>query len=351
MSGDTMWACRFHAARDLELVRVPLPVPLRGEVVVQTRAASICYSDIRVYLGQKHAVPNTTLGHEIAGEVAAVGEGVDDLAVGQSVAVYPIVACGRCVFCLQGRRNRCLSRVTLGYELDGGLAEYVRVPAAAVGQGHVMVLPQGLDFELAAMAEPFACTLNSIETCRVGAGATVAILGAGPMGLMNLLVARALGASQVVVSDPVAERRQVAIELGATTALDPREQSLEGVVAGLTGGLGADAVILTVGDAAALPQAVAAARRQGVVNLFAGFPPQSASSLDPNLIHYSEVVLTGTQNATPDQFRRGLGLMVSGQQVRRLVTDRFALSAVQEAFQARLGLAGLKSMIFPDSSP
>ncbi|MBI4497538.1 MAG: alcohol dehydrogenase catalytic domain-containing protein [Chloroflexi bacterium] len=341
----TMQALIFHAPGRISVEERPVPRIEPGEVLLRVRATSICASDIRVYKGEKKAAPGVVPGHEIAGEIAEVGEAVQGYRPGQRVVVCPIVACGACFFCLRGKRNRCARRVTLGYDLDGGLAQYVRVPAPIVQSGHLIPIADDLPLEIAAMTEPFACTLNSLETCQVQPGSSVVVIGAGPMGLTHLLLARAIGAVTVIVSDIVPDRLKMAEELGATACVHPQQQSLREVVLDLTGGLGADAVILSVGNVQGAIEGMGLVRKQGFFNLFAGFPPGAEFSLDANHIHYDELFLTGTQNATPDHYVRTAHLLRVVPQAERLLTHRFGPTDATKAYESRLGLDGLKSIV------
>lgn len=324
---------------------VPEPSPCPGQVLVRVGAASICHSDIRVYRGEKHARPGVIPGHEIAGTVAALGSGVTDLRVGERVVVYPIIACGRCFFCRSGQRQRCPERRTLGYDEDGGLAEYLLAPAALVSLGHLLPVPADLALQRACLTEPLACVLNSLEACAMAVGRSLVIIGAGPMGLLHLLLARSMGAGPVIVSEPDEGRAEVARSLGATAAIDPREHDLPAAVLEHTDGLGADAAVITAGLPEVLAQSLACVRRQGVVNLFAGFPPGTSVPFDPNLVHYGELRLTGTQNAAPEQYRRVLQVLPHLPQVDAITTHRFPLAEAAEAYAVRLRNEGLKSTV------
>ncbi|HEU4760484.1 MAG TPA: zinc-binding dehydrogenase, partial [Dehalococcoidia bacterium] len=282
--------------------------------------------------------------HEIVGRIETVGEAVA-AAPGQRVAVCPIIACGHCYYCLRGSRNRCLARKTMGYDEDGGMSEYALVPASVVGLGHVFPLPPDLPAALATLMEPAACVLNSLETCRVKAGSSLVILGAGPMGLLHLLMARALGAAAVIASELEPARRGLARRFGATAAVDPRRDDLRAVVLDATQGLGADAVVVTTGSTELLAAALALVRRQGVINLFAGFPPDSRTELDPNHLHYDEINLTGSQNATPEQYRRALLLLGVMPQAAQINTHAFPIAEAPKAYESRLGMDGLKSLV------
>ena len=343
-----MRATIFEAPGQVSVTDKPLPAPALGEVRLRVGAASLCASDVRVYRGEKYALPGVTPGHEIAGVVDAVGDGVTHLSEGQRVVVCPIVSCGRCRFCLVGRRNRCVNRQTLGYDLDGGFAEYVLIPSELVAQGHVLPIPDGLPLDIAALTEPAACVLNSLDLCEVVAGSSLAIVGAGPMGLLHVIMGRAAGAGPIIVSEPVAERRETARRWGADLVIDPNAEDARAAVLAATDGYGADAVVVTVGVHAAVAPSLDLVRKQGVVNLFAGFPQHQTVPFDPNLVHYGEIILSGSQNATTDQYRRTIALLGQVPHIDEVVTNRYGIEDAPQAYQSRLAMEGLKSLVeFP----
>ncbi len=344
-----MRALIFDRPGEIRVGDLPSPQPGPGEVVIEVGAASVCASDLRVYRGEKYAKPGVVPGHEFAGQVIALGEGVDDLQLGDGVAVYPIIACGGCEFCRRGLRNRCTSRQTLGYDANGGLAEQVLLPASLVAQGHAVKLADGADWGRAALTEPTACVLNSLESCRFRAGSSVAILGAGPMGLLHVLLARALGAGEIIVSEPVDVRRAAAEDIGATRVCGGNSDELKAIVDEVTVGNGCDIVIVSVGLNGLTEAALEVAGRQSSVNLFAGFPPESSAIVDVNDLHYREVSLTGTQNATPDQFRRTAALLPTLDAVDRIVSHRFALSEADQSYTSRADSSVLKTAVLPDA--
>jgi L-iditol 2-dehydrogenase len=343
-----MKACVFREPGHLEVVELPTPDPGPGEVLLRVGAAPLCASDLRVFRGEKEARHGVVLGHEIAGEVVAVGSTVSDVRKGQRVAVYPVMPCNACYFCQRGIRNRCLRRVTLGYDENGALAEYLLVPERIVGAGHVFPLSNDLPWELAAMAEPVACTLNSLETCQIHAGSSLLILGGGPMGLKHLILGQALGAATTIVVEPREERQTVARRLGATAVLPPNGAALRDAVFDLTQGRGVDAAVITIGDPEPSAAALPLVRRQGWVNLFAGAPPGAALTFEMNVVHYNELFLTGTQNATPDHFARTVALLPHLPALQQLVTHRFPLDQAPDAFASRMAYEGLKAVVFPN---
>jgi len=340
-----MKACVFQGPGKINVESRPVPTPGLGEILLRMQAAGICHSDIRVYKGEKYARPGVIPGHEIVGAVEALGEGVDGFSVGQRVAVCPIIACGRCYYCLRGFRNRCLKRVTLGYEEDGGLAEYALIPAPIVALGHVFPVPEGLPSDRAVLMEPLACVLNSLEICRLQPGGSLVLLGAGPMSLLHLLLARTLGTATIIVSELQSGRQEYARHFGANLVLDPQRDDLARAVLDATGGLGADAVVVTTGVGDLVAPAFSLVRRQGVINLFGGFPPNTVVNFDPNTVHYSEVILTGSQNATSDQYRRALHLLTLMPQAAEVNTHAFPIEDGTRAYESRLGMDGLKSLV------
>ena len=343
-----MKACVFRGPGEVDVVDVAAPEPGPGELLLRVGATGICASDIRVYRGEKFAKPGVIPGHELAGVVAGLGNGVGGFEVGERVALCPIIACGVCEFCRVGKRNRCPSRLTLGYDEDGGLGEYVVIPEPLLRFGHVFPLPAGLPLDLASLLEPTSCVRNSLELLGVGAGTTMLLIGGGPMGLLHLVLARRLGA-MVIASEPDEERRGWARKLGAFSTIDPATQDVAAVVKEHTNGAGADVAVVSAGSVPAAATALNAVRRQGVVGLFAGFPPKSVYELDPNTIHYNEIVLTGSQNATIDQYRRTLELLPRLGDLRQLVTHSFMIEDAPKAYESRLERDGLKSeVVFPD---
>ena len=326
---------------------VPDPTPGPGEAVLRVGAVGICASDLRVLRGEKHAAPGVIPGHEFAGTVVDLGPGVERLSLGDRVTVYPVLACGGCEFCRRGLRNRCATRRTLGYEINGGLADYVLLPAEIVRLGHAVPLTPGLSLARASLTEPVACVLNSLESCGFQAGSSIAVLGAGPMGLLHIALARALGAGPIVVGEPIASRRAAARALGATAAVDGAPEALLAAVRDATGGRGAQVVIVTVGLTGLTEAALPLAAKRATINLFAGFQPGATAVLDVNALHYNEVRLTGSQNATADQFIRTAAGLPTFEAVEQVVSHRFPMAEAAEAYAVRDEQAALKSMVLP----
>jgi len=349
---DTMLAAVCHGPHDIRLEEVERPQPGPGEAVMRVRAASICATDLRIFNHGHFKIPEGTvriLGHELAGEVVAVGEQVTYLAPGMRVAVAPNVGCGVCWECAQGNNNLCPDYDAFGITLDGGFAEYMLITAPAVQQGNVIEIPDNLSFEEAALNEPLSCCYNAQQACRLAPGETIVIMGAGPMGLMNLLLARYSGAGQVIVSEVQENRARQAAEFGADLVVDPRKQDLREAILEVTGGRGADVVIVAVGSAELQEQAVALAARRGRVNFFAGLAAgRDRARVNSNWVHYGQVTVTGTTGSNHRQYRQTVQMLASGRlSLGPLVTAKRPLQGIEEALTDAASGEQLKVVVVP----
>ncbi len=348
-----MQALRLYGPSDLRLENLPVPKAPPGGLVVKVEACAICGSDVRNVGagGSSHGMDlPITIGHEIAGTVHEVGEGVVDFIPGQAVVLATIIPCGHCLYCLRGIQNQCKEKKALSYQYDGGFAEYIMVPPEHLVEGGVLVMPKGLSFSEASITEPFSCALNGQELSQVGLGDTVCIVGAGPVGLMHCLLAKVRGASRVFLVDIVADRLKLA---GAFSEVDYRiNSSLEDPVKRIlieTVGEGADVVIVAAPSAEAQAQAVQMAAKRGRVNLFGGLPKgRSQTTFDSNLIHYKELFVHGTSDSTIPQMMTILDLMGSGRiHPDKLITKILPLSQFEKGFDLAKGGKALKVILEP----
>lgn len=355
-SKRTMAAAVFHGPGDLRLDDVPVPRIGRGEVLLRVAANTLCGTDLRILRGEKtRGVRHpSVLGHEFAGTVAAVGGELSDFTEGDTVAMAPVIPCRRCVHCRADRENVCANRRAMGYEFDGAIAEYVRVPAEAIAAGNLFTVEAddgtgaAPPLEWFALAEPLACCVNGFHRSRVDTGDTVVITGAGPIGLLHTQLARHGGAARIIVSDLSEQRLEAAAELGATTTVLGGEEDLLEVVLAETAGVGADATIICIGVAALVDEAVRLTRKGGSVNIFAGLPGEGLSQVSANEIHYRELVVTGTSAMRRRDYELALRLIESGAvNVARLLTHRVPLTEATQAFELAASGAGLKVAIKP----
>jgi L-iditol 2-dehydrogenase len=354
MSAETMLAAVYHSPNDLRLERVLRPQVEPGEGLLRVVAASICGTDMRIMHGGHRKYPEGTVripGHEVVGEIVVAGEGAVGIAPGQFVFVAPNTGCGHCRQCLSGNNNLCAEYQAVGVTLDGGFAEYMRIPAAAVAQGNVMPLAEGVDPAVAALIEPFACVLRGQDAVSVRAGDVVAVVGVGPIGAMHIMLARLHGAARVIASDMNCDRLALAPTFGADRTVDPDRESLLVVVMQETGGQGADVVIIAAPAHAAFVQALHVAGLGGRINFFGGLPKDRPEiTLDANLVHYKELRVTGTTACSTADCRRAAAIVNSRRlDLAPLVQARFPLDQIQEAFAAAAGRQAMKVVVEPGS--
>jgi 2-desacetyl-2-hydroxyethyl bacteriochlorophyllide A dehydrogenase len=327
------------APRQFRLAGRPIPRPGAGEVLVRVAACGICGSDLHNYLeggiGDTPAVFPMVLGHEPCGTVAGCGEGVGGWSPGDRVALEPAIYCYHCEYCLTGRHNVCARLRFLSQPGDPGFfREYAVVPAASV-----MALPPSLSLAEGALFEPLAVAIHSLEFVGLRPGESVAVFGAGPIGLLTVAMLRLAGAGRIWSVEPVPGRRELARRLGADAAIDPSAEEPAGIIAGDTGGRGADAAIdcATQGDTINL--CVQTVRRTGRV-VVTGIPSELRTPLDFHALRRKEAALF---NVRRSNHNNDLALRLLATQPNRFVpilTHRRPLSAIAPAFELLAGRAG-----------
>lgn len=301
-----MNALVWTAPHQVELQTPAAPVPKAGEVAVRVRASGVCGSDLLGYLGKsKKRVPPLILGHEVGGEVAALGAGVSDLAIGDRVAVMPLVTCGACATCRRGRESVCPNRLLHGMNLPGGFAETI-----VVRRDCVYPVPATLGFLAASMVEPLATPVNLFDNHVRGPIATAAVFGAGTQGLLAAQMARVRGAKTVYVVDVHDARLATAARLGATPVhakkADPVASILEA-----TGGAGCDVVVDAAGYSPARQQGLQLTARGGVLAFVGLSDPRT--EIDVMDLINREIEIHGIYGYAKADFARALSLVVSGQ--------------------------------------
>lgn len=340
-----MLAAVFQRPGQMEVTEVDTPDIGPDEVLVKVGANTICGTDVRIFRGEKtKGIPlPTILGHEMAGYVHKVGQHVRGYEVGAAVAMAPVIACHHCFYCQNDMENICPNQKTVGYDVKGGLSEYVRIPAEAVAAGNLFVAQNDLPSEYLALAEPLACCVNGHNRSRIQLNSTVLIIGSGPIGLFHLQLSLLAGARAVIVSDPSAPRRAIASTFGAHITVDPTTEDLSSVVSEVTGGLGVDVVIICIGIPTLVNDALNMARQGGRVNIFAGLAAEGWAKIESNLIHYKELEVTGTANSRRTDYQTALQLIESGRiKVEAMVTDRFPLRSACAALDKAASGEGIK---------
>ena len=328
----------------------PVPRIAEGELLLKIEAASICGTDVKIVRHGHRKLRDgqtITLGHEFVGRIAEVGAGVERWQPGQRVGVAPNLGCGHCEMCGRGMANMCPDYSAIGINFDGAHAEYMRLPASAIGQGNVAEINEAMPAEEATLAEPLSCAVNGLRASRVELGDVVVVFGAGPMGLLNLMCANISGACAVGVVDVNPERLKKAASLGASWTVDSSKQSVVEAIKSKTSGRGADVIILAAAVGALQQAALGLLAPFGRLCLFAGLPRgDSLVSLDTNEIHYKNLDVTGMTGGSPRDYRIALRLMESEKvKVREVVSDVFTMKDLAKAYEVAMLGKGMKVVI------
>ena len=336
-----MLALQIAEVGKLELIHADKPAVRPLTLLVRVAASGICGTDPHILHGLYPANFPLIPGHEYAGVVEMVGDGVDGFAPGDHVAVDPNILCGHCYFCRRGKVHLCKNLVALGVNIPGGFAEHCVVPSSQAYK-----IPQSLPLAHAALAEPVACCLRGVDLAAIASGDRVAIFGAGPMGAIILQLARMQGASDVLVIDPQEGRRKRAELLGASWVLDPsRTQVVDAIRAEYPDGI--EVVFDCSGNVAAVQQALGLVMRGGMLMLFGVCQKDRNLEINPFWVNDNEITIRGSYN-NPNTMSRALDLLASGRlDAAAVVTDRFPLAKGLDAFRSTGGADCLKVMVEP----
>src|ERR1700723_3955202 len=343
-----MTAAVLYGKEDLKIEKVPIPRVGDGEVLVKVQVALTCGTDLKVYQRGYHArmiVPPALFGHELAGVIEEVGAGVNGFKKGMKVVALNSAPCQMCFYCSKHQENLCEDLLFN----NGAYAEYIRVPKRIV-EANMLVIPANVSYEDAAMTEPLACVLRGLHETKVEIGDTVAILGGGPIGLMFVQVARAIGCNVIAVvkrdSQVALARKKGAHEVVQITKVN---DAVEAVRELSPERRGADGAIEAVGRAETWAWAVQMVRKGGTVNFFGGGGAGTKVQLDTNRLHYSEITLKATFHHTPETVRRAFGL-IAEKKVRGndYITGEAPLSRLQDVLRHMLNRGGeIKTAIIP----
>lgn len=349
-SMDSMLAASLHSPGALVLEERPIPALGPRDVLLAVEATTLCGTDLRIATGQKTngVTPGVVLGHEIAARVWRIGNdltaGVDVPTPGTQVGLAPEIACGRCAPCASGLSNVCANMRLFGTGVDGGLADGVVVPREALA----CIIPVAREIAPPhlALAEPLSCCLRATSRLPIEAGSRILVLGTGPIGLIHCTLAISAGAR--VMTCGRRTRLEPARAMGAELTTAAQGEDLVREVLAWSDGLGADVVIIAVGDPGLVPIAARCARIGGHVSFFAGFPAGAMAQIDPNLVHYRELTISGSANATLDDYAAAVDALSSGRiDLSPLVTHEYELSDVRDALEAVRTRAGLKVVVRP----
>lgn len=350
---ETMLAAVYHGPDDLRVESVPMPQIGPDEVLLRVLRANICGTDLRILHGGHRKYPPGTAripGHEVVGEIAGAGAAVAaDYPLGRRLFVAPNMGRGDSRETISGNNNLDPEFEAIGITMDGAFAEFMRVPALAVRQGNLMGVADGIDPAVAALVEPLACVWRGQNKIGVGAGDVVLVMGAGPIGVLHVMLSRLRGATRIIVSEPAAGRREQALALGADVVVDPLNEDLAAVVAAESGGRGADVVITAAPVKALQEQALDLAAMGGRINYFGGLSKDDAYiRFNSNTVHYKELIVTGTTACSTYDCLRAAEIVNSGRlNLAPLITAAYPLAEANAAFAAAADGRNLRVTLVP----
>ncbi len=344
-----MLAAMFYAPMDVRLEERPIPQVSSGEVLLKVATATTCGTDVKTYR-RGHPLlfrnPPAGFGHEVAGIVAATGIGVTQCREGDAIVVANSAPCFQCFYCRRGRYSLCEDLLLL----NGAYAEYLCVPERIV-RHNLYRLPAGIPFAAAALTEPLACALHGIDASQISQDDTVAILGAGPLGLLLVALAKLRGA-RVILTGRGAERLALGERFGADSMIDVSclslQEQCEAVIVQTEGKRGADVVIEAVGTPETWNLAARMVRPGGLINFFGGCPSGTQVALETRPLHYSELTIKGVFHHTPTYFAQALDIIIGHQiDVEALITQRVALSSLLIVLDRLCHKQGIKYALLP----
>ena len=304
--------------------------------VIKLEACSICGTDIRTYRFGSNKIPDgRIMGHEIVGQIIEVrDEFKKKFPVGTHVSMAPAIGCGNCRSCRQGFTNMCDDLKTIGFEYDGGFAEYMAVPDCAFEMGNVYTLPEENSYTRYALSEPLACVMNAQSYLNIAPGECVLIIGSGIIGCMHAELAMHAKAGKVVIAETSQERiSQAERLLEGVTFVNSSKENLEEKIRELTDGNGADVVITACSVGKVQEQGMGLLAKRGRISLFGGLPGEPKGFIDSNLIHYRELSVFGVHASTPKQNKRAMEYIRDGViDAEKYISACYPLKRVEDAF-------------------
>lgn len=343
-----MKAAVYNGPGDLTVGEMPDPQPKTDNLILRIRMCTICGTDLKLYtVGNPRCKPPRIIGHELVGEVINVGSEVDGFELGDRVTLATSIACQRCDYCSRGLENLCPNVKCISFDFDGAFAELMEVPSEAIRGGNALLVPATLEDRAAALSEPLSCVINAQKIAGVKPGHTVIVIGGGPLGCLHAEVAKAYGATRVIVTEKSCERLALVNRLQGVETVDTSEgNSVEKILA-VTNGKGADVIMATAPTVEAQTEALHMARKGGVINLFASLAKgNSVIEIDSRIVHYGQISITGASDSRPCDVREALHLLEAGKiDFDTIVTHELPLDRILEGIELMKRGSGLKIAI------
>lgn len=335
----------FLGNKQFKVCDIPIQKPGDKEVLIRVAACGVCGTDVHIYQGDKGSTDVTlpiVLGHELAGVVEEVGAAVINVKPGDHVTVDPNIYCGKCHYCRIGKKQLCEKLFAIGVNRNGGFAEYCLVPDTQCFR-----LDERIPLKYGAMAEPLACCLHGIDRVGIRQGDTVCVIGGGAIGLMMVQLAALAGASRVILSEPVALRREAGMKVGADAVIDPVHEDITQRLQEMLGVPGTDVVLECVGTQQAVEQAFKAAKRGTSLLLFGVPRAGSTYGLHLGEIYQKELTIFGSM-INPDTHGRAVEMINNGKiHLESIITDSFPVERLEDAILMQMKSESIKVIVEP----
>ena len=344
----------YYGPGDVRVETRPEPAPTTDNLIVKVHCCAICGTDLKLAtIGNPRCHPPRIIGHEMVGRLEHVGSDVAGFSVGDRVTLATTIACGDCPYCARGLGNMCPNARPISYDCDGAFAERLAIPPLAVSGGNAVRVPDSVPDDMAALAEPVSCAINAQELAGLKAEDKALIIGGGPLGAIHVEVAKAFGASDVMIIQRSEPRLSMLRKLVGVTVIDGAQEDALFVVNERTASLGADVVIVCAPSAEAQETSLRYARKGGAISLFASLPKEAAQiTLDSRAIHYGELRIVGASDSRPEHVDKAVRLMADGRvDLRPVVTHRIGLDDIHEGLELMRNRQCLKVLVYPEGPP
>ncbi len=349
MTNQIMQRVVITGPKEVEIEEVPLQLPARDEVLVRVHSSALCTFEQRAYIGMDARFYPLLGGHELAGVVEAKGAEINNVEIGDKVAISALDRCGKCYSCRRG----------YGCENVWYKKDKADRPAGPMGPAGLATHKLAKDYQVfrlhpdtnllyASLTEPLACVLRSIKKAQIQPGDSVVILGGGVMGILHTILAKGHGAS-VIISEPDATRRKQALAFGANHTVDPTQEDFVETVRALSGGRGADVIFVATGVMKALESGIGALAKGGRLLVYARmFPKGQTIAIDPNLLHDNEIVLTGTISQSAEDFQQAAEMISSSAiDMGPIISATYPFEQIKSAFEAAIDLSTYRIVVTP----
>lgn len=333
-----MLAVVYQGKGLIKVEDIPIPKIKSDEILLKVKAASICATDLKIKEFGHFKNPydkKIILGHEVAGEIAETGSKSGQFKAGMRMSLAPNIGCGICNQCVSGQSNYCEDYSAIGINLNGAFAEYMVIPSEYIRQGNIYHLQDNVSFEEASLAEPLSTVFCGSEAIGIGPKDIVLVMGAGPMGILHIIMAKLRGAQKIIVSEINDTRYEQALKFGADIVVNPQKDNLKEVIFNNSYGRGADVIIITAPSKKAQEDSLDLVAIQGRILFFGGLPKgQDVINFKSNIIHYKHITVTGTTGQSILQYRKSMELIAAKRvDLSKLISLRYSLSEAEEAFK------------------